>query len=80
MTSIFLAGFCLGMAALWIFLELISMRRRVPPVTMHHRRKYRDEPERHLYSELCEGIDALREMRERGIDYRWLGVTGSEEE
>lgn len=42
-----LTGFCLGVVALWIFLELIALaaRRRVPPPTMHHRLpKTRREP------------------------------------
>lgn len=46
MTTVFLAGFCLGIAALWAFLELISLaaRRRAPPLTLRGRKSL-DRPE-----------------------------------
>jgi len=46
----FIAGFCLGVAALWAFLELISLaaRRRAPPLTLHGRKSL-DRPEPTLY-------------------------------
>ncbi|MFL9904631.1 hypothetical protein PQR71_41975 [Paraburkholderia fungorum] len=72
MTTMFLAGFCLGIATLWIFLELISLaaRRRAP--TLHHRRANRDKPIPYAPPQW--------EREEGGVDYKWLGMTGSEQE
>jgi hypothetical protein len=71
MTTIFLAGFCLGIATLWIFLELIALmaRRRVPPLTLH-RRKNRDRPVPY--------IPPAWEREEGGVDYRFINLTGEE--
>ena len=73
MTAMLLAGFCLGIATLWIFLELLAliMRRRAPPVTLHHR-KHRDAAERRLSRE---GRD-----NEDRVCYQFMGATGHEEE
>lgn len=67
----FLTGFCFGVAALWIFLELIALaaKRRAPPPTLH-RRKNRDRPI--PYTPPAWG-------REEGVRYEFLGQTGMEE-
>ena len=69
MIPIFLAGYCLGIATLWIFLELLAliMCRRAPPVTLHHR-KNRDAAERRVSREGWEGID-----------YKFLGMGDRED-
>jgi hypothetical protein len=75
--SAFIAGFILGalVAAFACAILMILPKRRAPAPTMAQRKK------RHLYSELCEGVEALRVQREaeEGVQYKFMGVTGSEE-
>jgi hypothetical protein len=67
----FLAGFCFGIAALWIFLELIALaaRRRTPPPTIY-RRANRDKP--------IPYVAPPWEREEGGVDYRFINLTGEE--
>jgi hypothetical protein len=53
---------------------------RAPPPTLHHRRKNRDAPDRKLFDEIQEGVADPERERNGGVDYKWLGMTGSEQE
>jgi hypothetical protein len=90
-----LIGFLLGAISFGLFALLLTHRkppsitknaRREKTVDVPHteyRRRHRDAPgRRHLYSELCEGVEELKAMREReeGVQYRFMGVTGSEDQ
>lgn len=70
MTPMFLAGFCIGIAALWIFLELIALAARRSAPTFHHRRANRDKP--------IPYVPPQWEREEGGIDYRFINITGEE--
>lgn len=76
--TIFLAGFSLATFAWAIFYALILLHRPRYVAPTKHRRKWRDAPERHLFSELQEGMQELERRREEGIDYQWINLTGEE--
>jgi hypothetical protein len=83
-----LVGCVLSAFALGLLCILLVLHRPATAPTFHHRRANRDKPvpevqppwERNLFSELKEGMQDLERRREEGIDYKWLGVTGSEQE
>ena len=71
-------GFLLGIFACGV-LAFLLVAHRYPAPTMH-RRKNRDcpIPERNLFEELKGGMSELERMREEGIDYKWINLTGEE--
>jgi hypothetical protein len=52
---------------------------RKPP-TLRRRNRDRPIPERKLFDEIKEGMADLERERNGGVDYKWLGMTGSEQE
>lgn len=68
----FLSGFLAGLTLSSVLLLIVPKLRHVAPTK-------RDLPERNLFNELKEGVEELERMRE-GVDYKWLGMTGSEQE
>lgn len=76
---IFLAGFLLGIFACGVLAFLLAAHKHPPP-TLRRRNRDRQIPERNLFKELKEGVSELERMREEGVRYEFLGMTGSEQE
>lgn len=78
----FILGFAFGVMALWIFLELIALaaKRKIPAVTMAGRkRKLPGESAKVLTHGDGDWLAPYVTPEDRGIDYKFMGVTGSEE-
>lgn len=68
-------GYALCLFSLAILATLLYLF-KAPPVTMHGRR---NRPQRHLYSELVEGMEDLARQREEGVRYEFMNLTGLED-
>lgn len=80
----FASGF-IAMGCIWLMVETQRLRRKIKAQLASptpHRRKNRNRPipERNLFEELKGGMTELERMREEGVRYEFLGMTGSEQE
>jgi hypothetical protein len=77
---LYILAYLTGALTFGLLTMVVLMRvHRVPPPTFH-RRKHRDSPERDLFGELKEGMEELERERTGGVDYRFINLTGHEDQ
>lgn len=77
---LYILAYLAGALTFGLLTMAVLMRLHKTPPPTFHRRKNRDAPERKLFDEIKEGMADPERERNGGVDYKWLGMTGSEQE